>query len=264
MPVTDDVVNSLPMSQLYARVFLQILDSSIAEDFTVRHIFEDFLKLSEDGIVDMTRPALSRRINCPMDVLNDAIEKLESSDPASRDQEFEGRRIGRLDEHRDWGWRILNWEKYEQLRTRADVAMRVDRHRQRKKAENFKRSTLEEVKLSAAKVGLSDQDAAKFFNYYESNGWKVGRNPMKSMPHALANWKNNGYGNVGQLGQKPLSVMEMNTVLKAKQNAADALKLKYCSTMAMGDQWNDEKARQNYLGLKKEIRELNSKIGRMA
>lgn len=126
-------VVSPPVSQLYARVFLQILDSSIAEDFTARHVFEDFLKLSEDGIVDMTRQALSRRINCPMSVLNACILKLESPDPASRDQEYEGRRLERLDDHRDWGWRILNWEKYEELRTRADVAIRVARHRKKTK-----------------------------------------------------------------------------------------------------------------------------------
>ena len=117
------------MSQLYARIFLQILDSSIAEDFTTRHVFEDFLKLSEDGVVDMTRQSLSRRLNIPIETLNQSISKLENSDPNSRDVEFQGRRIERLDEHRDWGWRILNWEKYEKIRTRADVNIRVSRHR---------------------------------------------------------------------------------------------------------------------------------------
>lgn len=30
--------------------------------------------------------------------------------------------------------------------------------------------------------------AESFFNYYESNGWKVGRNPMKSWTAAVAQW----------------------------------------------------------------------------
>ena len=51
------------------------------------------------------------------------------------------------------------------------------------------RPTLEAVKLLAAKIGLSETEAEKFFNYYESNGWLVGRNPMRSIPHALAGWK---------------------------------------------------------------------------
>ncbi len=31
-------------------------------------------------------------------------------------------------------------------------------------------------------------EAGKFLNHYESNGWKVGRNAMKSWPHAVTNW----------------------------------------------------------------------------
>lgn len=49
--------------------------------------------------------------------------------------------------------------------------------------------TLEECRLQAAKVGLPDIEAEKFWNYFESNGWRVGRNPMKSFSHALAGWK---------------------------------------------------------------------------
>lgn len=181
------------MSQLYARVFLQILDSSIAEDFTVRHVFEDFLKLADhkSGVVDMTRQALSRRLNCPLDVLNRAIHVLESPDPASRDAAYEGRRIERLDPHRDWAWKILNWDKYESVRTKADVYLRVSRHREKVAEESgkFQKPTLEEVKLQFSKLGLPMKEAEGFFNYYESNGWKVGKNPMKSWTAAASNWK---------------------------------------------------------------------------
>ena len=120
------------MSQLYSRVFVQILDSSIAEDFRMRHVFEDFLKLADHrtGVVDMTRHALSRRLNIPMDHLNEEIAKLEKPDPASRDPDHDGRRLERLDPHRDWGWRVLNWSKYEAIKTRAAVAERVARHRE--------------------------------------------------------------------------------------------------------------------------------------
>ena len=126
------------MSQLYARVFTQILDSSIAEDFEARHVFEDFLKVctigEHGGIVDITRSALARKFNMPLENLNRAIEKLEAPDPSSRNAEFEGRRIVRLDDHRDWGWRIVNWAEYDKLRTRADTAARVARHTARKRA----------------------------------------------------------------------------------------------------------------------------------
>ena len=110
---------------------MKILESSIAEDFNLRHVFEDFLKVAEDGIVDSTRESLARKFNIPLEMLNENITKLESPDPKSRDEEFEGRRIERLDDHRDWGWRILNWGKWESLRTRADLAIRQARHRKK-------------------------------------------------------------------------------------------------------------------------------------
>ena len=37
----------------------------------------------------------------------------------------------------------------------------------------------------------ADNEAHKFVNYYDSNGWRVGRNPMKSWKGAVANWLRN-------------------------------------------------------------------------
>lgn len=55
----------------------------------------------------------------------------------------------------------------------------------------FQKPSLESVKLQAEKMGLPDVESERFFNYYESNGWRVGKNPMRSWPHALTNWKKN-------------------------------------------------------------------------
>lgn len=49
--------------------------------------------------------------------------------------------------------------------------------------------TLAEVELAAAKIGLPEIEAHKFWNYYESNGWRVGRVKMVSFLNALAGWK---------------------------------------------------------------------------
>jgi hypothetical protein len=110
------------MNQLYCRVFTQILDSSLADDWQVRLVFEDMLKLADlDGVVDITHEAFARRTNVPLDIVRRAIVVLESPDPKSRATDEEGRRIIRLDEHRDWGWAIVNWEKFERLRSAADM-----------------------------------------------------------------------------------------------------------------------------------------------
>jgi len=59
------------------------------------------------------------------------------------------------------------------------------------RARGFVKPTLEEVKLGCAKAGLPDSEGEHFWHYYESNGWRVGKNPMRSWPSALANWKKN-------------------------------------------------------------------------
>lgn len=161
----------------------------------MRHVFEDFLKLCDGrtGVLDMTRQSLSRRLNIPAEILDKEITKLESPDPASRDPEFDGRRIERIDAHRDWGWRILNWAKYDAVRTKADVYMRVAKHRSNGQtdASIFKKPTVEEVKLHFLNAHLPLAEAEKFFDYYESNGWRVGRNPMKNWHSAVGNWNRN-------------------------------------------------------------------------
>lgn len=57
-----------------------------------------------------------------------------------------------------------------------------------KKETKFTKPTVEEIKAYIAEKGYHI-DAEYFFNYYESNGWKVGRVPMKSWTHAIANWE---------------------------------------------------------------------------
>lgn len=127
------------MPQLYSRVFLQILESSLAENWEARHVFEDLLKLAnEDGVVDMTRQAISRRTNVPLEIVTASISYLEAPDPGSRDKEEDGRRLVRLDDHRDWGWRIVNFLKYDSIRSRVEHrnanAMRMQRYRAGKAA----------------------------------------------------------------------------------------------------------------------------------
>lgn len=41
----------------------------------------------------------------------------------------------------------------------------------------------------ASRIGLPKNEVEKFEAYYESNGWKVGKNKMKSWKHAMAGWK---------------------------------------------------------------------------
>ena len=54
--------------------------------------------------------------------------------------------------------------------------------------ERFVKPTLEEVAAHIREKGYTF-DAERFWNYYESNGWKVGRNTMKSWTSACVTWQ---------------------------------------------------------------------------
>jgi hypothetical protein len=120
---------------MFAKVFEQIFDSSISEDWQVRLVFEDFLVLADvNGVVDKMPEAISRRTNVPLDIVKRAISVLESPDPRSRRQNDDGRRIVRLDEHRDWGWMIVNYAYYRSIASeeqrRETTKLRVKKYRQ--------------------------------------------------------------------------------------------------------------------------------------
>jgi regulator of replication initiation timing len=116
---------------MFAKIFEQIYDSSIAEDWKTRIVFQDFLIMADKhGIVDKTLEAIARRTNLPLEMVQEAIPKLEAPDPASRTPDADGRRIERLDKHRNWGWRIINFEKYRESATKEMLRM-ADAERKR-------------------------------------------------------------------------------------------------------------------------------------
>jgi hypothetical protein len=123
---------------MFAKIFTQIFDSSIAEDYQTRHVFEDLLKLCDiNGVVDMTPEAIARRTKVPFEIVMRGIAELEKPDARSRNPEHGGARIVRLDEHRDWGWFIVNYQHYRAIASeeqrREKTRLRVQRYREKEK-----------------------------------------------------------------------------------------------------------------------------------
>lgn len=65
-----------------------------------------------------------------------------------------------------------------------------------KKQKKFVKPTVEEIG-AYCKERNNRIDPQKFFDYYESNGWKVGKNPMKDWKAAVRTWERNGYSDSG-------------------------------------------------------------------
>lgn len=63
----------------------------------------------------------------------------------------------------------------------------------KKPTKKFKKPTLEEVQAYCLER-KNNVDAEKFIDYYESNGWRVGKNPMKDWKASVRTWERNNYG----------------------------------------------------------------------
>nr|DAY43478.1 MAG TPA: DnaD like replication protein [Caudoviricetes sp.] len=60
------------------------------------------------------------------------------------------------------------------------------------KRKRFEKPTLSEIKAYCIERG-NKVDAQHFFDYYESNGWKVGKNSMKNWQAAIRTWERSEY-----------------------------------------------------------------------
>lgn len=123
---------------MYAKVFRQIFESSIAENPSVRFTFMDLLVLADpNGVVDMTHESIARITNRPLSEIQETILILESADPQSRTADENGARIKRLDDHRNWGWIIINYDRFRQIASedqrREKTRERVKRFRSTRK-----------------------------------------------------------------------------------------------------------------------------------
>ena len=96
---------------------------------------------------------------------------------------------GRAD-HNGMSTETLHAEAVEEIETveAEEVTTPADARPTSPARTPMKRPTLEEVQAYVTEKGYS-VDAESFIAFYESNGWKVGKNPMKSWRAALVTWQ---------------------------------------------------------------------------
>ena len=83
---------------------------------------------------------------------------------------------------------ILNNNKVDEKENNIKESAAINRSTAPKPQPRFIKPTIEQVKVYIAAKGYS-VDAEHFYNYYESQGWRVGRNPMKDWQAAVRTWE---------------------------------------------------------------------------
>lgn len=108
---------------MYAKVFAQIYDGTLCTKGPWQALvtFQQMLILADqDGNVDMTVSAISRRTTIPQEIISLGIIELLKEDPESRTPTEGGRRIIPLSEGRTWGWHVVNYKHYRALKREED------------------------------------------------------------------------------------------------------------------------------------------------
>ena len=136
------------------------------------------------------------------DDVQKAIDRFCEPDTKSRTDVNEGKKLVRLGEYL---FHVVNGQHYDGIRNHEDRKAYWREQKQKKRLAatatqgppseppkpktQFTAPTLEMCKLQAAKIGLSELEAEKFFHFYESKGWSVGKGKMVSWVSSMSGWK---------------------------------------------------------------------------
>lgn len=179
---------------MYGKVFDSMFDGTLASrgPWQALVTFQQMIVLANpDGIVDMTADAISRRTSIPLEIIELGISELMRPDPKSRTPDEEGRRIVLVDDHRDWGWQIVNHAKYQAMRNAAERreylrVAQADR-RARIKAEAGVSTSVNNVNDVSAKINTSTTtDAYADTDASTPSDAIRGRPPTPPAPTALS------------------------------------------------------------------------------
>jgi len=105
---------------MFAKLFQSMYDGTLGTrgPWEALVTFQQMLILADRfGDVDMTIEVIQRRTQIPLEILTRGVEELLKPDPDSRDTSERGRRIVPLEDSRSWGWHIVNYGRYSQIRS---------------------------------------------------------------------------------------------------------------------------------------------------
>ena len=102
---------------MFAKVFASLWQGSMVGRSDMQLVFIYMLaNCDAKGVFDQTPEVVAALTGIPIERVEVAIKQLESPDPRSRTATDDGRRLVLLDDHRDWGWRIVNYAEYRNSR----------------------------------------------------------------------------------------------------------------------------------------------------
>ena len=82
-----------------------------------------------------------------------------------------------------------------EIELEKDIDIEIDKKekdkKKKRKTDVFQKPSEEEILEYCNSIGHGEFDAQRFVDYYDANGWKVGKNPMKDWKATVRNWIRN-------------------------------------------------------------------------
>lgn len=145
---------------MFGKLFVSMYDGTLASNGPWQALvtFQQLIILADqDGNVDMTPQAIARRTSIPLNIITEGLVELAKPDPFSRTPDEQGRRIVLLEDHRPWGWRLVNYEKYRQQRKAEDRReyLRIKQRESRERRALLEGKASTGVNKSSTKINAS-------------------------------------------------------------------------------------------------------------
>lgn len=185
------VLKSLPNGRLYALIYLELMAESTSHEGELRYsklLPYDIVTLSAviDEDKDNVEKAIETLVNLELiEILDDGtiylreIEKLIGSETGQTIRKREAKLSGGKSV-------VKNTLEYRDKSKENRVKNIYNKT-------HFVKPTVEEIR-EYIDSRHTNVDPELFWNYYESNGWKVGKNPMKDWKACIRTWEKNNYG----------------------------------------------------------------------
>lgn len=186
------IIEELPNGKEYLLFYLKLLVESIDHEGELR--FSDTIPYNEQMLsvitntnIDVVRSAMKLFVELKMiEVLADETIYMAEVNKLIGSESWSAERVRRF---RD---------KQKLLQCNADVTScneekeiekETDKDKDKEKYKRrFTKPTLEEVEAYCLERNKG-VDAQRWYDYYSSNGWKVGKNPMKDWKAAVRTWE---------------------------------------------------------------------------
>ena len=194
------IIEEMPNGKEYLLFYLKLLVESIDHEGELR--FSDTVPYNEQMLsvitntnIDVVRSAMKLFVELKMiEVLDDATIYMAEVNKLIGSEWTSAERMRKLRKNQqvslcDGGVTESDTEK--EIDKEKDIEIEKEDIKPQKR---FTKPTLDEVQAYCQERNKG-VDAQKWYDYYSSNGWKVGRNPMKDWRAAIRTWErgdNNG------------------------------------------------------------------------